>query len=132
LSIEDLPVIGVYLIVTVDILVLYITWCGCTTQGRLIGGLIDVVLTLEDPVHDIQVKGIDRLSVAHDGLSIGACDLVLAERFQLIPVSLEIADNAYVLDDGNVVYSGLARELAADEARVRALAGASAEEWTLT
>ena len=47
-------------------------------------------------------------------------------------MSLEIADDAYVLDDGIVVYSGPARELAADEARVRALAGASAEEWALT
>jgi branched-chain amino acid transport system ATP-binding protein len=47
-------------------------------------------------------------------------------------MSLEIADDAYVLDDGVVVYSGSARELAADEARVRALAGASAEEWTLS
>ena len=46
-------------------------------------------------------------------------------------MSLEIADNAYVLDDGIVVYSGPAGELAADESRVRALAGASAEEWTL-
>ena len=45
-------------------------------------------------------------------------------------MSLEIADDAYVLDDGIVVYSGTARELAADEARVRALAGASAEEWS--
>jgi branched-chain amino acid transport system ATP-binding protein len=47
-------------------------------------------------------------------------------------MSLEIADDAYVLDDGIVVYSGSARELAADDARVRALAGASAEEWTLS
>jgi branched-chain amino acid transport system ATP-binding protein len=47
-------------------------------------------------------------------------------------MSLEIADDAYVLDDGAVVYSGTARELAADDARVRALAGASAEEWTLS
>jgi branched-chain amino acid transport system ATP-binding protein len=46
-------------------------------------------------------------------------------------MSLEIADDAYVLDDGAVVYSGTARELAADDARVRSLAGASAEEWTL-
>src|SRR6202049_189095 len=45
-------------------------------------------------------------------------------------MSLEIADDAYVLDDGKVVYSGSARELAADAARVKALAGASAEEWT--
>src|SRR6202521_5169782 len=45
-------------------------------------------------------------------------------------MTLEIADHAYVLDGGGIVYSGSARELAADESRVRALAGASAEEWT--
>ena len=45
-------------------------------------------------------------------------------------MSLEIADYAYVLDNGSIVYSGTARELAADEARVQSLAGASAEEWT--
>lgn len=47
-------------------------------------------------------------------------------------MSLEIADRAYVLDDGSVVYSGSAKELAADEARVQALAGASAEEWNIS
>jgi branched-chain amino acid transport system ATP-binding protein len=45
-------------------------------------------------------------------------------------MSLEIADYAYVLDDGGIVYSGNARDLAADDAQVRALTGASAEEWT--
>jgi branched-chain amino acid transport system ATP-binding protein len=49
---------------------------------------------------------------------------------QNVRMSLEIADHAYVLDDGAVVYSGPAAELAADEARVQALAGASAQEWT--
>jgi branched-chain amino acid transport system ATP-binding protein len=49
---------------------------------------------------------------------------------QNVRMSLEIADYAYVLDDGHVVYSGPARELAADETRVQSLAGASAEEWT--
>jgi branched-chain amino acid transport system ATP-binding protein len=44
-------------------------------------------------------------------------------------MSLAVADRAYVLDDGQIVYSGPAAELAADEARVQALAGASAEEW---
>ena len=44
-------------------------------------------------------------------------------------MSLAIADHAYVLDDGAIVYSGPASELAADEERVQALAGASAEEW---
>ncbi|HKS86005.1 MAG TPA: ABC transporter ATP-binding protein [Pseudolabrys sp.] len=46
-------------------------------------------------------------------------------------MSLEIADHAYVLDDGAIVHSGLARDLAADEMRVQALAGVSAEEWTI-
>jgi len=49
---------------------------------------------------------------------------------QNVRMSLEVADHAYVLDDGHVVYSGPAQELAADEARVQSLAGASAEEWT--
>ena len=48
---------------------------------------------------------------------------------QNVRMSLEIADRAYVLDDGQIVYAGPAAELAADEARVQALAGASAEEW---
>ncbi len=48
---------------------------------------------------------------------------------QNVRMSLEIADQAYVLDDGAVVYSGTAKELAADEARVQAMAGASAENW---
>ena len=50
---------------------------------------------------------------------------------QNVRMSLEIADHAYVLDNGQIVYSGPARELAADEARVQFLAGASAEEWML-
>ncbi|HET9576552.1 MAG TPA: ABC transporter ATP-binding protein [Usitatibacter sp.] len=45
-------------------------------------------------------------------------------------MTLEIADHAYVLDDGAIVHSGDARELAADEERVRALTGASAEDWS--
>ena len=45
-------------------------------------------------------------------------------------MSLEIADHAYVLDDGSVSYSGPAFELRADEARVQELAGASAEAWS--
>jgi branched-chain amino acid transport system ATP-binding protein len=48
---------------------------------------------------------------------------------QNVRAAIEIADRAYVLDDGRVVYSGAAAEFAQDEERVRALAGASAEEW---
>jgi branched-chain amino acid transport system ATP-binding protein len=48
---------------------------------------------------------------------------------QNVRMSLEIADGAYVLDDGAVAFHGAAAELAADQARVEALAGASAEKW---
>jgi branched-chain amino acid transport system ATP-binding protein len=44
-------------------------------------------------------------------------------------MTLEIADYAYVIDDGAVVHAGPARELAQDEARVQALAGVAAEAW---
>ena len=43
--------------------------------------------------------------------------------------AVAIADRAYVLDDGKTVYEGSAADLAKDEERVRALAGASAEKW---
>ena len=48
---------------------------------------------------------------------------------QNVRAAVEIADRAYVLDDGRVIYEGPAAELARDEERVRALAGASAESW---
>ncbi len=48
---------------------------------------------------------------------------------QNVRMSLEIADYAYVLENGSMSSSGPARELAGDEARIAALAGASAETW---
>lgn len=83
-----------------------------------------------------------------DEPSQGLAPLIVREVFRLVAqmrsegiavllveqnarISLEIADHAYVLDNGRIVYSGPARELAADEERVQALAGASAEEWSL-
>ncbi len=48
---------------------------------------------------------------------------------QNVRAAVEIADRAFVLDDGQVVYEGPAAEFAKDEERVRALAGASAEKW---
>jgi branched-chain amino acid transport system ATP-binding protein len=43
---------------------------------------------------------------------------------QNAPLSLSLADRAYVLDDGKVVYQGAAAELARDKALVDRLAGA--------
>ncbi len=48
---------------------------------------------------------------------------------QNVRAAVGIADRAYVLDDGKIVYEGEAAEFAKDEERVRALAGASAEKW---
>jgi branched-chain amino acid transport system ATP-binding protein len=50
---------------------------------------------------------------------------------QNVRVALEVADKAFVLENGQIVYSGSAAELGADEERIQALAGASAEEWHL-
>jgi branched-chain amino acid transport system ATP-binding protein len=50
---------------------------------------------------------------------------------QNVRMSLGIADDAYVLDNGHIVYAGDAATLSADEAQIQALAGASAEEWKL-
>ncbi|MEO6958499.1 MAG: ABC transporter ATP-binding protein [Burkholderiaceae bacterium] len=48
---------------------------------------------------------------------------------QNVRAAVEVADRAYVLDDGAIVYEGSAAEFGKDEERVRALAGASAEKW---
>jgi branched-chain amino acid transport system ATP-binding protein len=44
---------------------------------------------------------------------------------QNVRAAVDIAERAFVMDDGRIVWSGPAREFAADEERVRALAGAS-------
>ncbi|KAA0890152.1 ABC transporter ATP-binding protein [Pusillimonas sp. ANT_WB101] len=48
---------------------------------------------------------------------------------QNVRAAVEIADRAYVLDDGGIVYEGSAAAFGQDEERMRALAGASAEKW---
>jgi branched-chain amino acid transport system ATP-binding protein len=48
---------------------------------------------------------------------------------QNVRAAVDVADRAYVLDDGRIVYQGPAGELAKDEDRVRALAGASVGKW---
>jgi branched-chain amino acid transport system ATP-binding protein len=44
---------------------------------------------------------------------------------QNVRAAVEIAERAFVMDDGRIVWSGPAAEFAADEERVRGLAGAS-------
>lgn len=81
-----------------------------------------------------------------DEPSQGLAPLIVQEVFQIIVrmhnqgVSIllveqnvrgavAIADRACVIDDGHMVFEGDAAEFAKDEARIRALAGASAEKW---
>lgn len=87
------------------------------------------LLLLDEPSQGLApliVKEVFRIIAAmrDEGISV----LVVEQN---VRVSLAIADRAYVLDDGKVVYSGAASDLAKDEERVRAMAGASAEEWTI-
>ena len=48
---------------------------------------------------------------------------------QNVRAAVEIADRVYVLNDGEIVYSGRAGDLAGDEDRMRTLAGVSDADW---
>jgi branched-chain amino acid transport system ATP-binding protein len=87
------------------------------------------LLLLDEPSQGLApliVKEVFRIigSMRAEGISV-----LLVE--QNVRVSLAVADRAYVLDNGAIVYHGGAKELAEDEERVQALAGASAEKWSL-
>jgi branched-chain amino acid transport system ATP-binding protein len=87
-------------------------------------------LLLDEPSQGLApliVKEVFRVitEMRREGLSI-----LLVE--QNVRAALEIADDAYVLDDGRLVYSGSAMVLAKDEEQVRSLAGASAQSWELS
>src|SRR5271170_1907685 len=85
------------------------------------------LLMLDEPSQGLApliVQEVFKVVVAarQEGISV-----LLVE--QNVRAAVAIADRAYVLDDGHVVWSGAAAEFAKDEERVRALAGASAENW---
>jgi len=87
------------------------------------------LLILDEPSQGLApliVKEVFRIvaQLRAEGISV-----LLVE--QNVRMSLEISDHAYVLENGQIVYSGPAAELRADESRIQALAGASAEEWKL-
>jgi branched-chain amino acid transport system ATP-binding protein len=85
------------------------------------------MLFLDEPSQGLApliVQDVFRIvtTMRNEGISV-----LLVE--QNVRGAVAIADRAYVLDDGKVVYEGPAAEFAKDEERVRALAGASAEKW---
>jgi branched-chain amino acid transport system ATP-binding protein len=85
------------------------------------------LLILDEPSQGLApliVRDVFRIIV---GVRAEGMSVLLVE--QNVRMSLEIADDAYVLENGHMVYAGTAAALAADEARITTLAGASAEEW---
>jgi len=85
------------------------------------------LLLLDEPSQGLAplvVQDVFRVvaSMRKEGISV-----LLVE--QNVRAAVEIADRAYVIDDGRMVYEGQAAEFARDEEKVRALAGASAEKW---
>jgi branched-chain amino acid transport system ATP-binding protein len=87
------------------------------------------VLILDEPSQGLApliVKDVFRIvtDMKREGLTV----LIVEQNVRM---ALEIADTAYVLDHGVVVHHGPAAALAADEALVQSLAGASAEKWDL-
>jgi branched-chain amino acid transport system ATP-binding protein len=87
------------------------------------------ILMLDEPSQGLApliVQEVFKIVVAAraEGVSV-----LLVE--QNVRAAVEIADRAYVLDDGRIVYQGDARAFGRDEKRVRELAGASAEKWDM-
>jgi branched-chain amino acid transport system ATP-binding protein len=85
------------------------------------------LLMLDEPSQGLApliVKQVFEVIVAarKEGMSV-----LLVE--QNVRAAVEVADRAYVLENGSMAYEGPAAEFAKDEERVRALAGASAESW---
>lgn len=84
------------------------------------------LLLLDEPSQGLApllVREVFRVvaSMRKEGISI-----LLVE--QNARFALEVADRVYVLNDGKIIHSGPAAELAKDEQRVRALAGAAGSE----
>jgi len=85
------------------------------------------ILMLDEPSQGLApliVRDVFRMVVA--ARADGAAVLLVEQN---VRAAVEIADRAYVIDDGKIVYEGTARAFADDEQRVRELAGASAEKW---
>ena len=88
------------------------------------------LLLLDEPSMGLSPILVERIFSVIREVSARGISILLVE--QNVRAATEIADRAYVLDDGRVVFSGEAAEFAKDEDRVRALAGAAAEAWSAT
>jgi branched-chain amino acid transport system ATP-binding protein len=85
------------------------------------------ILLLDEPSQGLAPLIVQEVFEVIATLRRQGISILLVE--QNVRAAVQVADVAYVLDDGRVVYHGPARELAADEERLRTLAGAAAPSW---
>ena len=85
------------------------------------------LLILDEPSQGLAPLIVKDVFQIVAGMRAEGMSVLLVE--QNVRMSLEISDDAYVLDNGIMVYAGTAADLRADEARIQALAGATAEQW---
>jgi branched-chain amino acid transport system ATP-binding protein len=85
------------------------------------------LLLLDEPSQGLAPLVVrDVFKVITTARNIGISVLLVEQN---VRAAVDIADRAYVLDDGRIVYEGRAGDLAKDDNLVRSLAGASAEKW---
>ena len=85
------------------------------------------ILLLDEPSQGLAPKIVQEVFQVITTLRKEGMSILLVE--QNVRAAVQIADVAFVLDDGRVVYEGPAAELAVDEERLRELAGAAASRW---
>jgi branched-chain amino acid transport system ATP-binding protein len=88
------------------------------------------VLLLDEPSQGLAPLIVQEVLQVLVRLRAQGLSILLVE--QNVRAAIQIADVAYVLDDGRIVYHGAAAALAADEERLRTLAGAAVEDWSPT
>jgi branched-chain amino acid transport system ATP-binding protein len=80
------------------------------------------LLLLDEPSQGLAPLIVRNVMAVIEAAREAGISILLVE--QNVRVASEIADRAYIMDDGRVAYQCSAAELAKDESRVRALAGA--------
>ena len=104
--------------------------------GRLSGGEQEMLaigralvanprlLLVDEPSQGLAPLIVEDVYAMLSTLRARGTSILLVEQNALL--ALKVADRAYVLDSGRIVYSGDAKELASDRARVRTLMGLEA------
>ncbi len=85
------------------------------------------LLLLDEPSQGLAPRIVQEVFDVIVRLRAEGMSILLVE--QNVRAAVQVADVAYVLDNGRMVYHGSAAALAADEERLRTLAGAAVSAW---